>query len=53
MLGGCWHDNVLNVHVPTDEKSVNMKDGFHRGIRVCIQSVRENTKASATESLGY
>ena len=39
VLGGRWHNTiVVNVHVPSEEKSDTSKDSFLCGIRAGVRS---------------
>jgi exonuclease III len=45
ILKGCWCDIVLNVHAPTEDKDVVIKDNFHKELeQVFHQFIRYQMK---------
>jgi hypothetical protein len=54
ILRGCWfHIIVLNVHVPTEDKTDDVKDSLHEisndnGVRVVNSAISKNLNAKST-----
>jgi hypothetical protein len=42
ILRGCWCDDVMNVHVPSEDKTDDMRNSFYKDIQCAFNKLAKN-----------